>query len=129
MAKAFFQIINKEKDPITKVNYLIKGIKVYDNYLRRNLNLQINTEKIYSRIICNANIKNEAINTISKSFQNDQDKLKPIESISILANIKETDDILIEESIGQRIKDLSVFFATIIGVIVAIIQYILPITQ
>ena len=108
LAKAFFQIINKEKDPITKVNYLIKGIKVYDNYLRRNLNLQINTEKIYSRIICNANIKNEAINTISKSFQNDQDKLKPIESISILANIKETDDILIEESIGQRIKDLSV---------------------
>jgi hypothetical protein len=43
-----------------------------------------------------------------------------------MLNIQEADNFLIDESLGRKIKDLAIFFATIIPVAVTIIQILLP---
>jgi hypothetical protein len=47
---------------------------------------------------------NKAPNTFLESFGNEQDKLKPIKSVSEIANIKETESVLKEISKWHRIK-------------------------
>jgi hypothetical protein len=127
-AKAYFQIGTNEEDNTKKMNYLIKGIKAYDKYLR-NLGIQIDTKRIYSNIMCDPSIdENKATNTFSESFNNEQDKLKPIKSVSEIANIKETENILNEISKGQRIKDIAGFFAAI-GAIVGLFLTTLQLLQ
>ena len=126
-AKVYFHIIANDKDKSKKVAYLIKVIRAYDSYLKRSLNLQINTEEVYSKVICSSDIDiDKSIVEISESFENQNDKLEPIRVISKIVNNEET-KILFEESIGEKIKDLAAFFAGIIGTIIAIIQYLLPI--
>jgi hypothetical protein len=122
-AKACFEVISKEKDETRKANYLIMGIKFYDKYLRRTLNLQINdVKKIYSKILSDSDIdKNGIMQSISICFESD-DKLKPLKFLSKISNIKEPEQFLIDESLGHKIKDMAVFFATIIPVAIAIIQ-------
>jgi hypothetical protein len=117
-AKAYFQIGTNEEDNTKKMNYLIKGIKAYDKYLRRNLGVQIDTKRIYSNIMCDPSIdQNKATNTFLESFDNEQDKLKPIKSVAEIARIKETENILHEISKGQRIKDIAGFFAAIAAIV------------
>jgi hypothetical protein len=52
---------------------------------------------------------------ISESFESN-DKLEPIKCLSKILNVKDTDTFLVDESIGKRIKDMAIFFATIIPV-------------
>src|SRR5437879_13101873 len=88
MAKTCFEAISKMRDQTAKVNYLIAGIKFYDRYLQRTLNVQINdVKKIYSKIISDSSIdKNEAMCSILASFESDEDKLKPVKCISKMLN-------------------------------------------
>jgi hypothetical protein len=46
--------------------------------------------------------------------------------LSEITNAIETEKFLIGESIGQRIKDVAIFFATMIPVIIAVIQILFP---
>ena len=130
-AKAFVGIASKEKEEAKKVKYVIEGIKFYNRYLRRNLNLQINDIKtIYSKLIIDPNVdKNKVIQSLSESFGNDKDKLKPAQSLLEIANVQKTGNFLIEKSLGQKIKDLATYFATIIPLIVAVIQLLFPAKQ
>jgi len=127
LAKTFLEIASKEKEEIKKMKYLINSIKFYDRYLRGSLNLQINNIKeIFSNIIIDSSIdKSEAIQSLFSAFENDNDKLKPAKCLSEITHIHESQEFLIEELIGQRIKDLAIFFATIIPVAVGIIQLLL----
>ncbi|MGB7558614.1 MAG: hypothetical protein WBM37_08875, partial [Nitrososphaeraceae archaeon] len=104
----------------------IKATKLYDKYLRRTLNLEINNaKKIYSKILADPNLnKDESMRQISESFESN-DKLEPIKSLSKILNIKDTDTFLVDESIGKKIKDMAIFFATIIPVTVTVIQFLL----
>jgi hypothetical protein len=104
------------------------GIKLYDKYLRRTLNVQINDiKKIYSKIMSDSNIdKNEAMRSIMGSFESGEDKLKPVKCFSRMLNIKKSEEFLVDESFGERLKDMAIFFATIIPVAVTIIQLLLP---
>jgi hypothetical protein len=52
LAKSLLQAIRQEKEESKKAQYLIRAIKLYDKFLRRTLNLEINnTKKIYSKIL------------------------------------------------------------------------------
>ena len=120
-------IASKEKDETKRAKYFIKGLKFYDRYLRRTINLQINNIKeIYSKVIIDSNIDPEKeINSLSLAFETDNDRLKPARCLSKIVNVDDTKKFLIEESIGKRLKDLIIFFATIIPVAIAIIQLLL----
>jgi hypothetical protein len=126
LAKSLFQTITHELEEPKKAQYLIKATKTYDKYLRRTLNLEINNvKKIYSKILSDSNLnKNESFRLISGSFDGN-DKLEPIKCFSKILDVKETDTFLVDESIGKRIKDMAIFFTTIIPVAVTIIQLLL----
>jgi hypothetical protein len=126
-AKTLFQTSTHVKDESKKAEYFIKATKLYDKYLRRTLNLEINDAKrIYSKILSDSNLnENESFQLISNSFDSNN-KLEPIRTISKIMNVKETETFLVDESIGKRLKDMAIFFATIIPVAVAVIQLLLP---
>jgi hypothetical protein len=125
-AKLLFQTIIPEKEESKKAEYLVKGTKIYDKFLRRTLNLEINNaKKIYSKILSDPNLnKNESMQLISDSFESN-DKYEPIKCLSKILNVKDTDTFLVDESIWKRIKDMAIFFATIIPVAITIIQLLL----
>ena len=127
-AKTVLEIASKEKEETKKANSLFKAIKIYDGYLRRALDLQIsNTKEIYSKLLIDSSIdRNKAIESLSTAFERDNDKLKPVKCLSEIANVQETKKFLVEQSIRDRIKDLAIFFATIIPVAITIIQLLLP---
>ena len=114
LAKSLFQTVTREQEESRKAEYLIKATKIYDKYLRRTLNLEINdVKKIYSKILSDPNLnKNESMRLISESFQSN-DKLEPIKFLSKILNVKDTDTFLVDESIGKKLKDMAIFFATI----------------
>jgi hypothetical protein len=125
--KAFIEIASKENDETKRANYFINGVKFYDKYLQRSLNLQINNIKeIYSKVIIDSNIdKKEVIDSLSLAFETDNDRLKPAKCLFDIANVSDTKKFLIEESIGKKLKDLIIFYVTIIPVAIAIIQLLL----
>lgn len=125
-AKLLFQTITQEPEESKKAQFIIKATKIYDKYLRRTLNLEINNvKKIYSKILSDPKLdKNESMRLISESFESN-DKLEPIKCLSKIVNVKETDTFLVDESIGKRIKDMAIFFATIIPVAITVIQLLL----
>ena len=94
--------------------------------MRRTLNLEINdAKKVYSKILSDPNLnKDESMRLITESFESD-DKLEPIKCLSKILNVKDTDTFLVDESIVKRIKDMAIFFATIIPVVVTVIQLML----
>lgn len=104
----------------------MKGIKFYDRYLRRNFNLQINDiNEIYNRFIFDSNIdNNEKIKLLSLAFENENDGLKPVKCLLEIGKVEDTRKFLVEESISKRIKDLMIFFATIITVAIAILTFL-----
>jgi hypothetical protein len=127
LAKAYFQIIDKKEDPTNKVSCLIRGIKSYDSYLRKSLDLQINTDEIFSRIIGNVSIDTDkTIKEISEFFNDDYNKLKPIKCISNILKIKETEKILNEESLEKKLGDRATLLGTIVAILTSLIQTILP---
>jgi hypothetical protein len=126
-AKTLFQTAIQEKEATNKAEYLIKATKTYDKYLRRTLNLEINNAKrIYSKILSDSNLnKNESMRQITESFESN-DKLEPIKVLSKIAYVEDDKDtFLVDESTGKRLKDMAIFFATIIPVAVAVIQLLL----
>ena len=125
-AKLLFQTTIHEKEESKKAEYFVKGTRIYDKFLRRTLNLEINnSKKIYSKILSDPDLnKNESMQLISDSFES-KDKYEPIKSLSKILNVKNYSTFLVDESIGKKIKDMAIFFATIIPVAVTVIQLLL----
>lgn len=63
LAKLLFQTTIHEKEESKKAEYLVKGTRIYDKFLRRTLNLEINnSKKIYSKILSDTDLnKNESM--------------------------------------------------------------------
>jgi hypothetical protein len=123
-AKSLFQTTTEEIEDSRKAEYFIKATKLYDKYLRRILNLEINDAKrVYSKILTDSNKnKNKSMQKIYESFGS-SDKLAPINCLSELAPVKDDKvTFLVEESISKKMKDMAIFFATIIPVVVGAIQ-------
>lgn len=125
-AKAYIKLIRDSKDRSNNVFYLVRALRSYDKYLRQSLNLQINTEAIYSKIICRPDLDlDKTIVEITRSFESKLDKLEPIRVISKLVNNPET-KILVETTIWERIKDMAGFLSGVTATLLSIFQYVLP---
>lgn len=122
-AKASISIISCKINDIKRSNYLLMGLKSYDKYLQKNLKLQINDiPKTYSKIIFDSNMdENEVIRSISAAFMS-EDTLKPAKYLSKISRVKNPEDFLIDKSFAHDVKDVAIFFATVIPVVIAIIQ-------
>jgi len=128
ISKSLFQTAAIEKKASKKAEYLVKSVKLYDKYLRRTLNLEINdTKNPYSKVLSDSNLDmNDSIQQISNSFKS-ENELEPIKVLSNIAYVKDDKEpFLVDESFGKRIKDMAIFFATIIPVAIAIIQLLIP---
>ena len=101
----------------------MKGVKFYDRYLRRIFNLQVNDiNEVYNKFIFDSNIDNKQVfESLSLAFENENDGLNPVKCLLEIAKVEDARKFLVEESIVKRIKDLMIFFATIITVAIAIL--------
>jgi uncharacterized short protein YbdD (DUF466 family) len=128
-AKACFASISERMEELKRARYLLMGMKSYDKYLQNNLKLHINDiKKVYSKILFDSAIdENEVIKSISAAFDShNRSKLKPAKYLSETLHIQEPDLFLIDKSLVERVKDLAIFFATVIPVVIAIIQLVFP---
>jgi hypothetical protein len=127
MAKKCMDVANEEKDKAEKINYLIAGLSSYKKYLKRNLGLEFDDTRVASNIISSSSDKNEIVETIEKSFNEDSlDKLKPASCLSTFANLEPKEQFLINKQLSTRIKEIGIFLATIIPVLITVIQLVFP---
>lgn len=84
-------------------------------------------DKIYSSVLTSESgiYENEAVRSILIAFD-DKDKLKPARTLSKMLKVSEIENFLIEKSFVNKVKDVSLFLVTVIPVIIAIIQILLP---
>jgi hypothetical protein len=122
-AKACISIISDKINDIKRSNYLLLGLKSYDKYLQKNLKLQIyDIPKTYSKIIFDSNTdENEVIRSIREAFMS-EGTLKPAKYLSKISDLENPENFLIDKSLAHEVKDVAIFFATVIPVVIAIIQ-------
>lgn len=132
IAEECFKMIEKQ-DEVGKIRYLLMGLESYNQYLRRQLKLELkNPERIYSQII-STDIKGRcsAIAKITGSFGSDDfgsDSLKLVQTLSELSEFLhlKPETLLIKAQHISSIKDYStVVGALLIPIVVAIIPIII----
>jgi hypothetical protein len=123
-AKACMIIAKEEDKEVDKGRFFMMGLQSYDLYLRRHLDLRIFTlDQIYDKVMTACKeTKNNIINSISETFNND--KLEPLRYLSFLYKTKELQQILEKESIQLKLRQLGLFLAGAIPIIISLIQYI-----
>lgn len=121
-ARGCFQI-SKNQSESAKMTYLIRAINSYNKFLKRNLKLQINdTNEVSSKIISDSVLEHyDLTSSISDAFFSDN-KLKPVEYMLNLLNIRKTEKFLVKEATLNKIKESGAFFVAIIPVIISIIK-------
>ena len=124
LAKTCFELASNDCDKIRKIGHFILGLKFYNEYLKKTLKIQINgIGNIYSKVISDSTVdQHEVTKSVLTSFESCKDKLEPVKSLSKIIDSEKKEEFLIEESLVERIKDLAVFFATIIPVGITIIR-------
>jgi hypothetical protein len=130
-AKGCFLIMSNKKDEVENMNYFMKGLDSYNSYLRRNLQLQINDlKRIYSRIMtASPQEKKDLMVKISKPFIDDNleiDALSPLRELQMeilkLLQTPISEQFLTKQPLFDKIKDLSVLGATIIPLVISIVE-------
>lgn len=127
-AKGCFLIMSNKKDEVENMNYFMKGLDSYNSYLRRNLQLQINDLKsIYSKIMtASPQEKKDLMVKISKSFIDDNleiDALSPLRELQRgMLQTPISEQFLSKQPLFDKIKDLSVLGATIIPLVISIVE-------
>ncbi|MDQ6866357.1 MAG: hypothetical protein M3044_21330, partial [Thermoproteota archaeon] len=121
-ARGCFRIVQDKMDEVEKMRYFVKGVNSYNLFLRRQIKLQINDLKsIYSKIVTSSsNVKNEAINKISKDFVDDSMEyatLEPVRYLCDLLGIQQT-SMLSEQPLANKLKEYAAASAVIIPLIV-----------
>lgn len=106
MAQKWMSEAKLKTNPIEKIKYLIAGVSSYNRYLNRNLGLQFDDTRVSSSIICSSSDKNQLLDTIEKSFNdNSDDKLKPASSLSAIANVPQ-EQFLRAKRLSTKIKEI-----------------------
>jgi hypothetical protein len=121
-ARTIFKTVPR-KNEVEKVRLLVKALDSYNRYLRRSLGLQINDiKKVYSKILSDTSLdKENIINELSITFDDLNDKFKPIRCLSDTLQISDTEHFLARESTGKKIGDWASITATIVSTIAAVI--------
>lgn len=91
-------------------------------YLKRKLELKIDEVQLYSQLLSKSpENRNNLLNTISRAFIED-DTLKPVAESSLLRD----GPLLAREKLQSKIKEVIIFLAAVIPVIIAVVQVLLP---
>jgi hypothetical protein len=125
-AKACIKVVQKEEREVDKTAYLFLGLGMYDKYLRKTLNFRIrDLEKIFDKILClPIEGKYVLIASISNALEGEKLDLAKQLSKRYLPE-QNTDQFLIKEKIGQKIKDATALIIPIITIAVTIIGLII----
>jgi hypothetical protein len=127
MARKWISEAKLKNDLIEQIKYLIAGVSSYNRYLNRNLGLQFDDTRVSSSIICSSSDKNQIVDEIEKSFSdNSDDKLKPANCLSTIANLQPREQFLRAKRLSTKIKEIFTLLAPIIPVIIAVIQFAFP---
>jgi hypothetical protein len=122
LAKAYIKSIPDNCDDIQKLNWLTKALHSYNKYLLRNLKLQIDNLKVYSRLVVESDAQvSDRIKVLSESFDN-SDKLMPARRLSEIMEIDKKEEFLTKQTISARIITWGTLAGAILPVVISIIQ-------
>ena len=129
LAQACIKIISDEalsenKDVAAKANYLVLGLKAYNIYLRRSINLQIgDLKQLFSKLISGYPLnKKGLLNYLTSAFEDENDKLKAARYLSTF--VKDDVPFLIKEPLSGKIETWGKFAAAIIPAAFTAIQFL-----
>ena len=118
-------LYEQKEDEVKRIKYLLLGLDSYRKYLRNRLDLDINSAKVYPKIIALVSEdRNALIKSMYEAFSDDADKLKPVICLTTLLNIP-AEEILVKEHTRDKIKEHSLLFIPIITVIVSVFNLFL----
>lgn len=118
-------LYGQKEDEVGRIKHLFVGINSYRKYLRNQLDLDIDSAKVYPKISTLVpEERNELIKSIYEAFSEDIDKLKPIICLKTFLNIP-AEELLVKEHTRDKIKQLSVIFIPIITVIISVFHLLL----
>jgi hypothetical protein len=128
LAKGYVNTAIDSKVDVEKMRNLGLSLKSYDLYLRKRLDLSIkNISTIFSKeFVANEQIKRETIEPFRVSFENE--KLGPLRYLTSLTGKDDGTEILTGEiikSFSELLKEYGVWLATILPVVVLVLQFIL----
>lgn len=118
-AKGYIKKLSQNVDECDKVDYFRKAINSYDHYLQRSLKLKINNCNLVFYKIVNESSINK--NKVIESFDY-EDKLQPIKEIIKILNIEKIDEFLIQKSLWDIVKEMSIFITGIVPVVISILS-------
>lgn len=127
-AKTCFTTALNKRDILKQMGYFDKGLKEYNQYLKRHLKYQIkDIEKVFSKVsLMDNDEKTKTVSTISISFETEADKLKPLKCISSeLMKSEDVESILVPESLKSQLKVIGTFLAAAIPIMISIITLVL----
>jgi hypothetical protein len=120
LARAFIKNMPDCADNVERVHWLDTTLNSYNKYLLRNLKLQIDTSKIYSRLVIESNEKiHEFTWSVSESFD-DSDKLTPARRLSKTINLN-SEELFLKKSFSAGIITWGTLLATILPVVISVI--------
>jgi hypothetical protein len=127
-AKAYVTVASKyveykgKDDMVDRLRYLMRGLDSYNDYLRKQLGLQISDlKRIYSKIGCLPQEERKSeITTIHNSFNN-IDRLEPLNHISAFMEMK-TEQFLSKESLAKKGKDWITIAISALTVLITVFQ-------
>ncbi len=121
-AKVFVKSsLDERRDEVKRTKHLFVGLNSYRKYLRSHLDLDIESSKVYPRIIGYVfKERNELINLMYKAFSEDSDKLKPIIYLRRFMKVP-AEELLIKESNKDKLKQLTILFIPIITVVINVV--------
>lgn len=129
LAKAFIKNMPDRADNVERLKWLKMALNSYNKYLLRNLKLQIDTSKLYPRLVIESNIKiNDCALVISESFDV-KDKLTPARWLSQTVKHLNAEELFLKPSFGARIITWGTLMATILPVVISVISVIFQVPK
>jgi hypothetical protein len=126
-ARGCINLSSDEKDEAEKMRYVSLGLKSYNKYIEKRLNLTIlELPSILAKISSlEGNLKDKEIDSFGQSFN---EKLEPIRYLLSFSSHKDLSKFLTGEvmkPVTEVIKDYGLWLTTVIPAVIVIIQFIL----
>ena len=119
LSKTLIIVAQTKPNKMDKMKYYIRGLKTYNTYLARILNIKLDELKIFSSLLSENEIDEK---NLLLSFD-DNDKLKPIKWLTDFTN---KTDLVIQVTRFQMVKDSIEFLLGLLPLIFTILALALP---
>ena len=126
-AKESLKSLVERKDDNNTLGDLVRGIDVYNTYVRRKTGFEIKKlQNIHSKILSDFNFNIDVlIHDLRKSFEY-QDRLKPISTLSKNFDIINSDSFLVKVSFRKKIANYVKWLVTVVSALTATISGLFP---